>query len=158
MQEEEFIRLGSLYKDSLYRLCYTYLKKSADCDDAVQTALLKLYLCKKTFQSDEHAKNWLYKVAVNECKKIVSSPHRKNIDLEDADLKTEFKSDDSFEIISAVNSLDIKYRMTVYLHYYEGYTAVEIARLMKTTPSTVRTRLLRARKQLKEKLKGYEFD
>ena len=52
-------------------------------------------------------------------------------------------------ILQAVMALPRKYRVPVYLYYYEGYQAAEIAILLKKNPSTIQTRLMRARKHLK---------
>jgi RNA polymerase sigma-70 factor (ECF subfamily) len=158
MSDEEFIRLGNLYKDSVYRLSYTYLKNHSDCDDAVQTTLLKLYTCKKKFESDEHVRNWLFKVAVNECRKMLGSPWSKNLPIDEADGETESVGEVGHDLFSAVNSLETKYRTVIYLFYYENYSVKQIAALLKKNPSTVRTQLQRAREQLKDKLNGVDFD
>ena len=54
----------------------------------------------------------------------------------------------------ALRRLAPKYRAAVHLYYYEGYSAEEIARMSGEKPSAVRTRLTRARAQLREIMKG----
>ena len=56
--------------------------------------------------------------------------------------------------MAAVLALPVKYRDVVYLHYYEGYTAVEIGRLLGKNVNTVYTLLTRSRQKLKEMLEG----
>lgn len=158
MSDEEFIRLGNLYKDSIYRLSYTYLKNHSDCDDAVQITLLKLYTCKKKFESDEHVRNWLFKVAVNECRKMLGSPWSRNVPIDETHAETETGGGCGYDLLSAVNSLETKYRTVIYLYYYENFSVKQIAALLKKNQSTVRTQLQRAREQLKDKLNGVDFD
>ena len=73
----EFTRLAEMNKDAVFRLAYSLLKNPADADDAAQNALLRLYQSNKHFESDEHVRNWLMRVTVNECRMLWrSSKHR----------------------------------------------------------------------------------
>ena len=57
-------------------------------------------------------------------------------------------------VLEAVLSLPQKYRDAVYLHYYEEYTAPEIARVLGKNVNTVYTLLSRAKQMLREQLGG----
>lgn len=152
MDDKEFIRLAELYKDSVFRLSYSYLGNKTDSDDAVQNTLIKLYTVKKKFETDEHIKNWLMKVAVNECRRIHKSVWRRTLPIEEAEIPEEWESEEQRELLEAVNSLEPNYRAIIYLYYFEGYKTEEIGRLTGKNSSTIRTRLQRAREKLRSRL------
>ena len=60
-------------------------------------------------------------------------------------------------MLEAVLKLPVKYRRVVYLHYFEGYTAPQIGKLLNKNVNTVYTLLTRARQLLKNDLGG-EWD
>ena len=122
--------------------------------DVMEETLLKLYLEPKPFESREHRQHWVFRVASNECRKLLRTPwKRRTGPLEDADEAAVFDQPAQSELFQEVMSLPPNYRAAVYLHYYEGYSVKEIAVLMHALPSTVQTWLFRARGQLKLKLK-----
>ena len=67
MTDEAFARAARTYGDTIYRVAYHALSSPHDAEDVMQTVLLRLYECKKDFESEEHMKHWLLRVAVNEC-------------------------------------------------------------------------------------------
>lgn len=92
-------------------------------------------------------------MAVNQCRKIsVSSWFKKNIPLEEYASSLEYKTPEESDLFFAVMSLPKKYRVVVHLFYYEDFSTREIAEMLRLKEPTVRTRLLRARRLLKEKL------
>ena len=62
------------------------------------------------------------------------------------------------EVLNAVRSLPPKYRDVVYLHFYEGYTAPEIGKILGKNANTVYTHLTRSKKILREKLGGDGYE
>ena len=137
------------YGDTVFRLAYSYLKNRADAEDVMQETLLKLYLARKPFQSPEHERHWVVRVAVNECKRLLRSPWRRRTGpLEEAG-EPAFETPEQSELFRHVMSLPPKYRAAVYLHYYEDCSVREIAAAMGANPSTVQTWLMRARGKLK---------
>ena len=72
--KEQFLDLAQRHMDAVFRLAFSCLKSRTDADDVTQTVLLRLYETDKTFESDEHAKYWLIRVTLNECKKHWRSP------------------------------------------------------------------------------------
>lgn len=149
---ENFPRLVYLYKDMIFRLAYSYTKNHFDADDITQNVLLQLYKADKDFKSDAHIKNWLVRVTVNHCKNLFRAPWRKHENLEDYANTLVFEEESSRDLFCTVMGLDKKYRVTLLLHYYEGYSIQEIARIMNVPEKTVSTRLARGRKILKELL------
>ena len=137
------------YGDTVFRLAYSYLKNRADAEDVMQETLLKLYLERKSFQSPEHERHWVVRVAVNECKKLLRSPWRRRTGpLEEAG-EPVFDTPEQSELYQHVMGLPPKYRAAVYLYYYEDCSVQEIAAAMGANPSTVQTWLMRARGKLK---------
>ena len=153
MSREEFEIIAEKYMDTIYRVAYSWLKNQHDANDVTQIVLLKLYKTTKSFESDAHIKNWLIKVAVNECKMIFRSPWNKTEDITDYANSLGFEEKQHYELFQAVMKLDKKYSVPLMLFYYDGYSTKEIASMIGLTDKTVSTRLFRAKSKLKEYLK-----
>lgn len=144
------------YADMVFRLAYSYLKNRADAEDVMQDTLLKLYT-QPPFDTPEHERYWVVRVAVNECKHLLRSPWRRRTGpLEEREETAVFDTPAQSGLFRKVMSLPPKYRAAVYLHYYEGYSVREVADAMGANPSTVQTWLMRARGQLRTNLKEAE--
>ena len=158
MNEAQFKSILSDYGDTVYRVALHILCSVPDSEDVVQQTFTKLWTSDKHYDSEEHLRRWLIRVAVNECRKELRSTRRRIAPLDDTATEPEFVNDEYREVWEKVKALDPKYRTAVYLRYYEGYTAEEIAKMTGLTASTVRTRLMRAREQLKNLLGGDEYE
>ena len=153
LRGNDFEEAAEKYRDHIYAVAFNFFRNSSDADDVVQDVLLKLYRSQREFESDEHVRNWLLRVAVNHCRKIsVSSWFKKNIPLEEYAASLEYETPEESDLFFAVMALPKKYRIIVHLFYYEDYSTREIAEMLRLKEPTVRTRLLRARKLLKERL------
>ena len=159
MTDLEFENAVKAYINMLYRVAFNYLKSKEDSEDAIQNTFIRLYHCKKGFKSEEHLKAWLIRVTVNESKRMINNNKKHAaVDIEKvahelyADETT--KSDFSIELMK----LNPTYSTVLYLYYYEGYKAEEIARLLSKTPAAINLILSRARKQLRERLKEDDDD
>lgn len=147
------------YADTVRRICLLHLKNEQDTEDIFQTVFLKYALYDKDFSSDEHEKAWIIRVTINACKDLLKSFYRKNTVALDLIQDTAvFPDDESSYVLEAVLSLPKKYKDVIYLFYYEGYTAVEIAKIVDKKENTIYTLLARARKILKDKLGGDDFE
>ena len=123
------------YADTVFRLAYSYLKNRADAEDVMQETLLKLYGAEEHFESPEHERYWVIRVAANECKKLLRSPWRRRTESMEAVPETAvFDAPVQSELFQQVMTLPPKYRAAIYLHYYEGYAVREIAALMQAKP------------------------
>ena len=150
--EQEVNRAIAQHADLVYRLCMVHLKNHADAEDVFQTVFLKYALSNQPFETAEHEKAWLIRVTLNACKDLLQNFFRKNtVSLEET---AAVISPEHSAVLEAVWSLPKNYRDVVYLHYYEGYTAPEIASILKKNPNTVYTHLTRAREMLKDMLGG----
>ena len=120
------------YADTITRICYSYGKND----------------------SKEHEKAWIIRVTINECKDFLKNIFRRHTSLEEAqEIPIEEKEDLSY-IREAVLKLPDKYKSVIYLFYYEGYTAVEIAGILHKKENTVYTWMNRARQMLKDMVGG----
>lgn len=143
------------YADMVKRICMVHLKNEIDTEDIFQIVFLKYVLRSAPFESEEHKKAWLIRVTINACKDLLRDFFRsKTAPLEQWQEYAPEQSSESREVLAAVLALPLKYRDVVYLHYYEGYTAVEIGRLLGKNVNTVYTLLTRSRQKLKEMLEG----
>ena len=154
--QAQFVQQAQQYMDTIFRLAFSCLKNRTDADDVTQIVLLRLYQNNKPFVNDSHLKHWLIRVTLNECKKHWRSLWRRTEDL-DAYLNTLTFEDGQYrDLLQAILELDRKYRVVIYLHYYEGYTIEEMAKLLHLPAGTVGTRLARARSRLKTNLSEEE--
>ena len=155
MEIQEYKRLTNLYIDMVYRVALNGCKNKYDADDIVQETFLKLLKCKKQFESDEHVRNWLLRVAVNECNSMWNSSWHKKIVLKDEqDEKMVFETQEQSDLYELVMQMSPKYRQVIYLYYFEEFSVREVASILKISETAVQTRLQRARNKLKEQLGG----
>lgn len=153
MTDEAFARAARTYGDTVYRVAYHALGNPSDAEDVMQTALLRLYEYKKEFESEEHMKRWLLRVAVNESRKALRSFWRRaSVPLEEWRDTAAPEDPARAEVLEAVMALEPKYRLAVYLYYYEGLSVAEAAAALRANVSTVQTWLLRARARLRKEL------
>ena len=155
--DKEIAELYERHRQTVYRVCFAYMKNPADTEDAVQETFFKLIKAGPAFESTEHEKAWLIRTATNVCKNALRHWWRKRENIEDfRDVlpAEESKTDD---VIRTVLELPDRYKTAVYLYYYEGYTGAEIAKLLKKPQSTIRNHLHEARLILRERL-GDDFD
>jgi len=143
--------------DTIYKICRLHLKNKADAEDVFQWVFLRLIEKNPSFRDTEHERAWLIRVAVNRCKDLLKSHWNKNrVALEVYDVPSEEKTILS-EVFEAVSCLPPIYKIVIFLYYYKEYATGEIAKILNISEATVRTRLKRAREQLKVQLKGEEF-
>ncbi|HIV18099.1 MAG TPA: RNA polymerase sigma factor [Candidatus Merdivicinus intestinigallinarum] len=155
--EQEVNRAVEQYADMVRRLCMIHLKNYADTEDIFQTVFLKYALSSVPFENAEHEKAWFLRVAINACKDLLKSFFRSRaVPLDEILEQPAEMPPDHREVLEAVLSLPPKYKDAVYLHYYEGYTAPEISRILGKNVNTVYTLLNRSKQLLREKLGGEE--
>ena len=136
-----------------------HLKNYADTEDIFQTVFLKYVLSSVSFENEEHEKAWFIRVTINACKDLLKSFFRsRTVSLDEiAEQSSEMPTDDR-EVLEAVLSLPQKYKDVVYLHYYEGYTAPQISRILGKNVNTIYTLINRSRQLLRDKLGGDGYE
>ena len=129
------------YQNSLYAVAFNVCKNQQDAEDAVQDTFLQYYNSKKEFESEQHIRAWLIRVAINKAKNMNLSFWGKN--------KTSLEE----HLFETVMGLPEKYRIVIHLFYYEDYSVREIGEILKISESNVKVRLSRGRMLLRETLK-----
>lgn len=158
LTNEQFTCLARRYIDTVYRVALNYIKSPSDADDITQNVFLKLLQEKKPFAGDDHIKHWLIRVTVNECRNLVRSRWWRADSIEEYAGQLVFDNQAQSDLFHMVMALPRKYRLPIYLHYYEGYSTQEIGQLLKLPKNTVCTQLKRGRELLKESLQEVEND
>lgn len=156
MRSEEAVREAiDRYADMVKRICFIHLKNETDTEDIFQTVFLKYAMSDVVLTNEMHEKAWLIRVTLNACKDLLKSFFRKRTVPLDAYVEQNGIVDAAHsEVLEAVLSLPEKYRRVIYLHYYEGYTAPEIAEILGIKENTVYTQLTRGRALLRDVLGG----
>lgn len=154
--EAELSRALMSYGDKVRRICFMHLNNRSDVEDVFQEVFLKYALHNADFDSDDHERAWLFRVAINACKDLHKSFWRRRVfSLDDADVTHLAIADKNRDVLDAVLRLvPPKYRDVIYLYYYEGYKAAEIAVILGQKENTIYTWLTRAREQLRQTLGG----
>lgn len=165
-RSERFMRHAmAAHGNSVYLVALAQTRSEADAQDVAQDVFCRLLTDVTTFAGDEHLKAWLLRVTVNRCHELYRTPWSRRVEsaddagrelpapdasTEDAAL-AELRADPVWQ---ALRALPEKLRVVALLHYVEEYTTEEIARIVGSPPATVRTRLHRARKQMREMLES----
>lgn len=158
---ENITDLIDKYGDTVLRVAYTYMKNQADAEDIVQDVYMYLIDKSPEFNDDNHVKAWLIRATVNKCKNEINrfwNRNKRSMDaVADVSCCDRYSTDSN--VMQAVMNLPEKHRIVVYMYYYEGYTTVEISKILGKPESTVRSCLYRARTSLKNILKeDYDFE
>lgn len=148
------------YQDNLYIIAFNVCKNAEDAKDVVQDTFIQYYSVKKEFESEQHIRAWLIRVAINKAKNVNHTFWRRNkVPLEDYMETLAFQTPESEELFETVMNLPEKYRIVIHLFYYEDYSVREIADILKLSESNVKVRLSRGRTLLREQLQeGWEND
>lgn len=146
----------SRHADAVRRICFLHLNHRGDVEDVFQEVFLKHALHDVAFESEAHERAWLLRVAINACKDVTKGFWRRRVfPLEQADLIGLTIGQEESAVLGAVLRLTPpQYRDVIYLHYFEGYKATEIAVIFNRKENTIYTWLDRARKQLRTLLGG----
>lgn len=161
---EDITAAVEAHADTVLRACAVYLRERADREDAFQETFLRYARSDTSFEDEEHRKAWLIRVASNICKDRLKSAAARveSVDAyEEAGETLPIAGDDGQEgqralerqdVRMALGKLEERYRMPLYLKYYEGYTAAQIADALGIPENTVYTNLSRGKRLLKEVL------
>lgn len=146
--------LVALYQNNLFAVAFNVCKNAQDAEDIVQDTFLQYYTMKKEFDSEQHIRAWLIRVAINKAKNANRAFWRCNkLSLEDYMETLTFETPQSENLFETVMKLPEKYRIVIHLFYYEDYAVREIADILKLSEGNVKVRLSRGRCLLKKALK-----
>lgn len=148
MNKTDFIARVRACERRLYRIARTMLRSDADCEDAVQETLLRAWAKLATLREEQFFETWLIRILINQCKSF----YRKHPRVESEIPENLAAPAADGELIDALMNLPEKYRIPVELHYIEGYSIAEIARMLLIPEGTVKWRMNRSRTMLKTEL------
>lgn len=152
MDEFQARRLVNAYADMILRISYQYLRQTQDAEDICQTVFLKYLSYNGNFDSLEHEKAWIIRTTINACKDHLKSAFfRRTVPLDEAAHMAAPTVPDT-QIMDAIKTLPENYRISIYLFYYECYSAREIGQVLGKTEATVNQYLSRARRKLRNYL------
>lgn len=155
MRSEDQVRQAmDEYGDMVWRVCMVHLKNTADSEDILQNVFLKYALHTAPFESPEHEKAWILRVAINACRDLLRNVFRsRTVPLEEVfQEQAQEVPEENRDLLRAVLTLPPQYKDAVYLYYYEGYKAAEIGKILRKNVNTVYSLLERARGLLKKRL------
>ena len=146
------------YGNSILRYAYSYLHNMSDAEEVLQDTLVQFLKTAPVFETQQHEKAWLLRVAGNLSKNRLDYNKVRMTDELNDELVAENREDLSF-VWDAVKALPENYREVIHLFYYEGYSTKQIAKLLQKKEATVRSDLHRGREKLKAVLKeAYDFE
>ena len=151
MDQMQASRLVSRYADMILRISYQYLKQTCDAEDICQSVFLKYLTADICFESPEHEKAWIIRTTINACKDHLKSAFfRRTAPLEEAEAiaATPVQVPDT-DLLEAMKRLPRNYRISIYLYYYEGYSAREIGTMLGKNEATINQYLSRGRRKLR---------
>lgn len=148
---EMFVRLIQEYMPNLYRLALGILHNRDDAEDAVSESVLKAYEKIHTLRKRENFQAWIMQITANEAKRIYAKNKRLSPVENVEDYMPDFR-DEYHELWDVVMELDVVYREVIILYFYERFSIKEIGIILNIAEGTVKSRLFRGKKQLKERL------
>ena len=156
--KQQAAQILDTYGDTILRYAYSYLHNQSDTEEVLQDTLIQFLKTRPVFESDEHEKAWLLRVAGNLCKNRLKYNSLRQTDELREELIAEQREDLSF-IWDAVQALPVQYREVIHLFYREGYSTREISQILGRKEATIRSDLSRGRGKRKELLKeAYDFE
>ena len=155
MNRQEFTRRVLALEGRLYRISCGMLRSPQDRQDAVQEAVLKAWQKLDGLRNEKFFETWLTRILINECYNLLAA-RKSQLPLEEAPELPALPEGASRELRDALLGLEEKLRLPVILHYMEGYRVREIAGILGLPEGTVKTRLARAKRELKKYLEEDE--
>ena len=156
MTKETFSKLVLESEQTLYRISMSMLKNEADCEDAVQTAILTAYEKLSSLKKEEYFRTWLVRILINVCNKQLGR-RGKIINLDDNEYTAEPSvpsHDKNIELKIALENLPQKFRQVIVLFYIEGFSVTNIRNILGIPEGTVKSRLSKGRSLLKSSLEA----
>lgn len=158
MTLETFTQRADACADRLFRIAYLTLRSEADCEDAVQEALLRAWRNRDSLREEAFFETWLVRILINESRRILGDrARRRETELDEAISAAEPPPNHP-GLRDAIRSMEPKYRLPLILHHINGYAIEEVSSILRLPKTTVKWRLTEARKRLKNELDREEAD
>lgn len=141
---------------TLYRVSRTLLSCDADCQDAVQEAIIKGYTRLHQLRNPQFFNTWMVRILINECYSILRT-HKRVMPVEEVLTGATYDMPGfDPDVHDALMALDDNCRTAIVLFYIEGYSVAEIARIAAVPQGTIKSRLSRGRNKLRVTLTAKE--
>lgn len=164
--QDAFAELVNTYQNAVYNLCYRMLNERTEAEDAAQETFLRAYMNLQRYDPARSFKTWLLSIASNHCIDRLRRRRLLWLSLDDTlPSNLSLSSDEpdpedatvhnqrSAAVQKLLNSLNADYRAAVVLRYWYDYSYAEIADVLDTTESAIKSRLFRARQALADRLR-----
>lgn len=155
MNEQEFSKRARGCASKLWRVSYAILQNGADCDDAIQETLWRAWRQIHTLREEKYFETWLTRILINECRRLLRKSGDRAQPISESMQKNSASDAARAEdraLHDAIAALQPQLRIPLMLHYMEGYSVREVAKMLKLSESAVKWRLLSARKKLRSEL------
>lgn len=150
--ENDFTTVYNTLASDIFKLIFSYTLNIQDSKDILQNVFIKYFKNFKRYPNDiTQIKKILIRIASNQSKNFLTSKWRTSTTLLE-DLSNYQLANEEVKLIKELRKISYKYRITIYLYYYEGYKINEISDILKIKESTVKQRLRRAREKLKNEM------
>jgi RNA polymerase sigma-70 factor (ECF subfamily) len=156
MDKIEFSKRVLEAERSLYHVSKVLLFYESDCEDVVQEAILKAYLKRDSLREVKFFKTWLTRILINECYQFLRTK-KQEVSYDDYMSQEPAEKKRYTELYNAIRKLDEKHKLPIVLYYIEGYSVEEIAGTLRIPSGTVKSRLSKGRKMLKDLLESEEI-
>lgn len=133
--------------DSMFRVSYVLLRNTADCEDAIQTAILQAYEHLPALRDRTRFRAWCMRILKHACYDLLRR-RRDTLPLDER-LAADALPAENIDLYRAMTRLRADSRVVLVLYYSERYTQKEIAHILDIPPGTVASRLSRARNELR---------
>ena len=143
---------GQLVQENLqkmYRIAISILQNVVDAADAIQETMLKCWQKINQVRNEDYFETWLIRILINQCKDILKC-RKRTVLVDDIPEAAQEDNYTNTEWKAVLRGLHEKYRIVLELYYVEGFSTKEIATMLHITDASVRTRLVRGRKQLEQ--------
>lgn len=168
-----FERIVLKYQDRIFNLCYRFLGNMQEAEDVAQDVFIKVFKALKRFRSESSFYTWIYRITVNTCKNRIKSLDyrrlKKKIQLpdetytesnriaaavmsNDSPAESMEKKERMKQIQTAINKLPPDQKAVIVLRDIEGFSYDEISEITGHKLGTVKSKLSRARNDLRNKL------
>lgn len=155
MEKEKFVALMKEAEPTLFHVAFSILHHEQDSADAVSEAIVKAYEGKDTLRNPAYFKTWMVRIVINECYGILRK-NRRQLPMAEQLLRESSVEEDRYikaeylDLYRAICKLREKDKICIVLFYMEDFTIPQIAEILSVPTGTVKSRLNRARKQLKD--------
>lgn len=147
---EAFLELINENKLNVYRVARGILSNEHDIEDAIQNTIIKAYEKINTLKKNEFFRTWLVRILINECNEIIRK-NKRIVSINESNHEEKYNDYyENIDLTNAINSLSEELRVTTVLFYFEDMSIKDIALILNIPNGTVRSRLSRARKILRE--------